>query len=81
MPLRYVFPIVLDKFPAAERDDVALDVSKTLPQRLKPQSMQAIYGTVETLPFVQTGFTRRAIYLPAPEIFLLTRKSGKRSRY
>jgi hypothetical protein len=31
----------------AERDDFVLHVSKSVPQRLKPSSAQAIYGTTE----------------------------------
>jgi hypothetical protein len=38
---------------AAERDDFALYVSKSVPQRLKPSTAQAIYGTAEAVPFVR----------------------------
>jgi hypothetical protein len=39
--------------PAAERDDFAPYVSKSVPQRLKPSSAQAVYGTAKPVPFVR----------------------------
>jgi hypothetical protein len=45
------FPIVCGEL-CAERDDFALQLSKSVPQRLKPCYRQLIYGTAEAVPFV-----------------------------
>jgi hypothetical protein len=49
--LRYVFPIVCGE-SSCGRDDFALYVLKSVPQRLKAVERQTIYGTAEAVPFV-----------------------------